>query len=404
MRILDVAPRVTSLVVGGSQRRMGAILDRLAVRHEVVRFAQPRLAQVGVPAGPGEVVHRSRPAAALTELGERTWPTAPILCGPALRLARRSRLRSMIEAADVTVVEFPWQFAHCKRLAPDARLVLSAHNVEADRFGALADAAGARLTRRPWLAWVERAEREAVERAELVVAVSQRDRDRLSERYGLDPDRVIVAPNGADLDALRPAGRERRAAARAALGLDERPVVLFAGADVTPNRAGLEWVRAVAALSDRFTFLVVGMVGGRPRREGHLVVTGHVDDFEAHVAAADLAICPIEFGGGTKVKLVESLAAGLPTVAFAESLQGLEALPGRDLLVAGTSARALLDALDRLADDRGLASEIGASARRYASEHHDWNASALAVERALEALVAPPIPAPPRRRATAAAA
>jgi glycosyltransferase involved in cell wall biosynthesis len=386
MRIATVSPRFTPDLAGGSQVRVANVLGRIAERHDVRLFSQPRPHQLPATRSGFEQPHTSRAAAAFVELGERTWARGPVLSGAALRLTRPRALRDLLRWADVTVVEFPWQFGPCARLVGPRPLVLSAHNVEVERFVDCSRAAG-RSPNGPWVRYVERMERQAVERADLVTAVSEADRCGLVDRYGLDPGRVVVAPNGADVEAILPADTARRAAARRALGLpDDRPVVLYAGADTTPNRHGLEWVRELARSTDRYTFLVVGRVGGRPRREGALVATGWVRDFPSYLAAADLAICPIQYGGGTKLKLIEFLAAGIPTVAFREALLGTHARDGDHLLVAGRSAGELRAALDRLSDDPELAQRLGASARTHAEERHDWRDTAAVVERALEKL------------------
>lgn len=390
MRIANVSPRVATTRVGGSQARIAGILGHVAERHEVRQFSQPRLRDVRKPLPPGtfERANRSLPAALAIELSEQTWPSAPILSGAALKLTRRAPLHRLLEWSDVTLVEFPWQFAECARASNGSPIVLSTHNVEVEKFDEFARAAGARVTRRPWLRYVESTERAAARRADLVVAVSDADRDGLVARYGVDPARVVVAPNGADVDEIAPTDPARRAAARAELGVpDGRPVVLFAGADVTPNRRGLDWVRELARRSDRFTFLVVGLVGGSPRREGNLVTTGFVPDIATALAAADLSVCPIEFGGGTKIKLMEALAAGLPTVAFRESLRGTEIRDGEHVLVAPKSAEGLLAALERLADDPAEAARIGAAARGHVERHHSWRRSAGILEDALTELV-----------------
>jgi glycosyltransferase involved in cell wall biosynthesis len=384
MRILSVSPRVPSYQVAGSQRRMAGILDRLEERHEVVQFCQPRLEARSVPGASRERINRGLAGALVCEVGERAWTSAPVLSGAALRVSPRRPLRELLRWADVTIVDFPWQVGRCERLAPGAPLVLSAHNVEVDKFASFADAAGARVTRGPWLRYVARKERTAVARAAGVVAVSEHDRRRLVELYRADPARCVVAPTGVDLEAVAPADRERRAAARRRLGLDgARPVVLFSGADVTPNRRGLDWVMELARRTDRFTFLVVGTVGRGARGQGNVVVTGHVEEFEPCLQAADLSVCPIEFGGGTKVKLIEALAAGLPSVAFAQSIHGLGVRDGEQVLVAERSVESLLTALERLATDRALAARLAVAARLHAVEHHDWRPIASRVERLL---------------------
>lgn len=390
MRIVDVSPRVVAARVGGSQARIGNILRGLAEHHEVRLLSQPRLAAVRRSRlnGGFERANPSLASALVSELGELDWPTSPLFSGIGLRLTRRAPLRRLLEWGDVTLVEFPWQFRECAQLAGERPIVLASHNVEIERHSSLADAAGAGPSRRPWLRFIEAREREAVGRADLIVAVSEADRRGFAERYGADPGRIVVAPNGADVRGIVPADADRRAAAREALGVPAgRPVVLFAGADVTPNRVALDWVRALARATDRFTFLVVGKIGGQPRREESLHVTGWIPDFTQALAAADLSVCPVEFGGGTKIKLLESLAAGLPVVAFEESLHGTELRDGEHVVVAPSSVAGLLAALGALADDPGRAARIGAAAREHAVEHHDWRRSAEVVERALAGLV-----------------
>jgi glycosyltransferase involved in cell wall biosynthesis len=367
---------------------MAHIFGGLARSNEVTVFSQPRPDQLAGRGSPFELPNRSRAAALLNEPPCRAWPTAPLWTGATLRLAPPRGFADAVRRADVAMVEFPWQFAATARQADGCRLVLTAHNVEIDKFEEVARAAGRGPSARPWLRAIERVERRAVERADLVLAVSEPDRDGLVARYRVPADRVVVAPNGADVDAIRPAAPAQRVAARRALGLpDDRPVAIFAGARVTQNLRGVDWVRELGRRTDRYTLLVVGKVGGEPRREGPVVYTGFVEDFPSCLAAADVALCPIEFGGGTKIKLIESLAAGLPTIAFRESIRGMAVRDGEHLLVAEKDAGSLLGALDRLTADPQLASRIGAAGRRHAEEHHDWRAIAGRVEDALSELV-----------------
>ena len=216
----------------------------------------------------------------------------------------------------------PWQFRYCARRRGGAPLVYASHNLEAEKFASYAAAAGVRVEGNRRLRAIEAIEARAAREAELVVAVTDADGRAFAERYGTDPSRVIVIPNGADTARYRPVDAETRRAARRSLGLPDRPVAMFAGSRISPNRHGLDWVRRLAERDRRFTFLVVGAVAPRGWMGENLVCTGFVDDFPSYLRAADLALCPIEYGAGTKIKLLESLAAGLPVVAFAEADRG----------------------------------------------------------------------------------
>jgi glycosyltransferase involved in cell wall biosynthesis len=205
----------------------------------------------------------------------------------------------------------------------------------------------------------------------------------------VDPSRVVVVPNGADTEANRPADAEARRAAKQELGLPHRPTVLFAGSNVPPNWAGLSWVRRLASRTDRFTFLVVGPVS-RPGVEANVVATGRVPDMAPFLRAADISVCPIRFGGGTKIKLLESMGAGLPTVAFAESIHGLAVRENEHLLIAGRSEAEWLAALELLADDPALAHRLGHAAATFVTRHHDWSRIADGLETALLRLLEVP--------------
>lgn len=371
--------------------RAANLLRALAERHEVRQLSQARLSGRGDPEGargPFTVtpsyaeLRMAAPVATIaTELGARTWIRAPILSGAGL--ARSPRLRALARWADVVLVEFPWQFAACRRARPDVPIVLAGCNVEAAKFADYAAACGSPRTAPVWMRTIERLERRAVQDADLVLAVSDADRDELIRRYAVPAARVVTIPNGADTTAYGAASPEARRAARVKLGLPDRPTVLFAGSDVPPNQAGLAWVRKVAARAPHLTFLVTGAVAP-PSRDG-IVATGLLDDFGVALAAADFALCPIEFGGGTKIKLLEGLAAGLPTVAFAEALHGLD-LDG-EVLVAPKTEHGLLRALDRLSDP-AVARDLARRGRDAVAARYDWRALGRTLEAHLEDLVA----------------
>jgi polysaccharide biosynthesis protein PslH len=103
-----------------------------------------------------------------------------------------------------------------------------------------------------------------------------------------------------------------------------------------------------------------------------------------------VALCPIEHGGGTKIKLLESLAAGLPTIAFAASVDGLAARDGEHLMICEPNERALLAALERLRDEPQLAARIGEAGRALATAHYDWEMLGDVMEAALTRLVEGP--------------
>ena len=377
------------------EEAIALILRQLSVGHEVQQFSQTdefafrqSVMRRFLAPNYSEYCYAHPLAWAAVRSGQRPFlGGAPVLSGIALKASQPSLLRRLLRWADVVLVEFPWQFDHCWRHRPKGPLVLASHNVEAMKFASWGEAAGASSMNARKLRYITRLEERAATRADLVLTVSAADRSQLIERYQLEPGRVIVIANGADTSSQTRASPDSKRAAKRTLGLPDRPTAIFVGSNIPPNRRGLDWIERLGKQTDRFTFLVVGAVAAEKPTGQNIVTTGLVEDLDRYLEAADIAICPIEHGSGTKIKLLESLAAGLPTVAFAAALDGTDARDGVHALVAGTSEAGLLSALNCLADDPDLSSAIGHAARQLARERYDWRTIAQQLEHHLLHLV-----------------
>jgi glycosyltransferase involved in cell wall biosynthesis len=394
MRILDVSPRLVWPPENGSSARMFHLLRELSQDHEVRQFSQPRYGEVREPQFATDVwptpsyrEHRNPGliAAAASEWCHRSWITPQaILSGPCLQLTRPRRLREWLHWAEVVLVEFPWQFAYCRRAAPARPVVLASHNIEILTRTSNALAAGIPADRSVLLGLVRRQERHAVARADLILAVSEGDRREYVRRYGADASRVVVVPNGADTEGLFPLAPRGKAELRAKLGLPNAGTVVYlASGPKVPDVEGLKWVRRVAREQPDLTFLIVGGISPRPGIEGNLIATGLVADHRPYVQAADISLCPIQHGGGTKIKVFDGLAAGLPSVVFAEATEGTALRDGEHVLVAEKSQDALGRAVRRLIDDPRFANELGVAGRRFVCAHHDWRMIARELESVL---------------------
>ena len=395
VRVLDVAPSPVFPARRGMTVRIAALGRELSRRHHVrhltlaaERPGRRRGVTVHQVSSSHEELHRIHPLSSLVmRVSAGSWHEAPVLGGLAMRAGGPGAIVEQFRWADVVLVEFPWQFKLSRELAPrDTPCVYASLNVETDKFRSWAEAVAVSPARAaPWLRYIRRAERHAVANADLVTTVSELDRDQFVDRFGADPDRTIVVPNGVDTRHFRPATAEERAAARRQLGLPDGPVVLFQGANMPANTAGLQWVRRLAAADGRFTYVVAGSVAA-PERSERLIVCGPVPDMRPYLAAADLGICPIGHGGGTKLKLFECMAAGLPTVAFAEGIRGTTARDGEHVLVVPPDEARILEALGSLADDPQAGKRLGSAARELAERSYDWGGIAATLEEALVGL------------------
>ena len=90
-------------------------------------------------------------------------------------------------------------------------------------------------------------------------------------------------------------------------------------------------------------------------------------------------VVPLRLGGGTRLKIVEAMAMGKAIVSTTLGAEGIEAVPGRDLLIED-QPEAFASAVNRLLAEPDLAARIGQSARQLAEQRYAWSAAAQALE------------------------
>jgi glycosyltransferase involved in cell wall biosynthesis len=207
----------------------------------------------------------------------------------------------------------------------------------------------------------------------LIVTVSDADRKYFMERHRIAEDRIFTIPSGSDTKRLFPVEAQAKPELRRQLGLpDASTVVFLSGTPKVPDLEGMKWVRRVARGQPDVSFLVLGGISARPYRECNIIATGRVPDHRPYLQAADMALSPIEHGGGTKLKVFDGLAAGLPNVVFEETIRGTELRDGEHVVVADKTELALDSAVRELLGDPARARELGSAGRRFVVEKHDW--------------------------------
>lgn len=278
------------------------------------------------------------------------------------------------------------QYAEALRPLP---AVLTHHNIEAeaqrrqialDRHLSLWRRMLARLECRRWRGY----ELDASRRFGALACVSAREAAYFRRHVPEVP--AVVVPNGVDTQAFRPVQRD-----------SNEPILLYSGRmDYPPNVDAVRWCceevlplvqRAIPAAR----LLIVGRdptpevraLAGRPGVE----VTGTVPDVRPYYARAALYIVPLRFGAGTRLKILEAMAMGMPIVSTPLGSEGLDLRPGEDLVEAD-SAPAFARAVVELLSDGERRAQLSAQARRTVEARFDWRRIAAAQEEAYHLAIA----------------
>jgi sugar transferase (PEP-CTERM/EpsH1 system associated) len=272
-----------------------------------------------------------------------------------------------------TVFAFSGQMAQFVPQKLAARFVMDFGDVDSAKFEQYADEGSGPMR---WVNAREAAllsafERATAERADMTTFVSEAEAALFRKRTGLANVRAIS--NGIDANRFDPEGDF------VPLSPEERgsgPMLLFTGQmDYPPNVDAVRWFaeRVLPQIADA-RFVIAGRNPGPDvlRLAGERVrVTGAVADMRSWLSAADIVVAPLRIARGIQNKVLEAMAMAKPVIASAAAFEGIEAEPGRDLIVAEGS-EATAEAINGLLADRGRAEAIGQCGRARVANDYGW--------------------------------
>lgn len=252
----------------------------------------------------------------------------------------------------------------------------------------LIDALSANMARRAdydagpmrWLAAIEAKrllpyERGLCARVACATVSSMRDRAALGD----DLPMLHIVANGVDPDEFA-----------FSTELREPDTLVFSGnLGYFPNVDAAIWFvhEVLPLLRAKRPGVEIHLVGARPaaalrrlaQTQPGVRLIGPIADMRIALSRAAVAVAPMRAGSGQQIKILEAMSCGTPVVATSVAAAGLEAVPGRDLLV-GSDAPAFADAVAQLLGDRAFADRLSRNARNLIEQRYTWKQSALAVE------------------------
>jgi glycosyltransferase involved in cell wall biosynthesis len=124
------------------------------------------------------------------------------------------------------------------------------------------------------------------------------------------------------------------------------------------------------------TFTIVGRDPAPEVRElaamPGVEVTGTVDDVRPFYREAAAAVVPLKVGGGSRLKILEAMAAGVPVVSTTLGAEGLNVKHGENILIADTNEQ-LIEAIAAVVEDDVRLKQLSAAGRTLVSNHYDWS-------------------------------
>lgn len=344
-----------------------------------------------------ETIHTGAPETTLAQAGDylrHLFSRAPYAVTKFTSPRVKSQVKSWMDERrfDVAVCDFLSASLNFPRELSTPS-VLFQHNVESSLWRRQAEHEPNLLKRIAFkleAAKMSRYERAAVNRFQHVIAVSEHDRQLMSEMT--DPARISVVPTGVDLSQYAAAatadGETPDPSAESAGG--GAPLVVFLGSmDWEANIDGVDYFcREIWPLVRRDVPAArFRIVGRNPHPQvlklasESIEVTGTVPSVVEHLREATVVIVPLRIGGGTRLKIFEAMATGKAVVSTTIGAEGLDVHHGLDILLAD-DPKSFADSVVALLADQEKRKYFERAAARLAAQY-DWKTVARRFEEML---------------------
>jgi sugar transferase (PEP-CTERM/EpsH1 system associated) len=265
--------------------------------------------------------------------------------------------------------------------APRPRILADWHNIESElmwRYSEHTPSWSKRLVAKRTARLLEKAELQLLNKCDAHTVVSEREKRKL---LALCPSaNVHVVPNGVDTEHFASSGL-----AANALGSNSENsghnLIYVGSMDYHANIDAVVWFARdvwpeIAKRHPKLKFVIVGRNPSEQirRLESESIrVTGTVADVRPFYASAFAVVVPLRVGGGTRLKILEAMAAGVPVVTTHLGAEGISAEDRVHALFADTP-REIIDAVDQLYRSAQLRQSLADGGKNLVAECYDWAA------------------------------
>ncbi len=269
---------------------------------------------------------------------------------------------------DLALIEHFWCAPYGQTLARHSRRVmLDLHNIESVWHERMAQNAPWPLSSgfRSFARRCRRMEEQLLGSFDAVLVTSEADAGRLPAGI-----QASVYPNAIPFVAAPPRG-------------EDLAIVFSGNLEYRPNIEALHFFHKQVwpLLRNRSPGLEWRIVGRNPRavprdirEDSGVSIKGSVDNAIEEIAKARAAIIPVLSGSGTRVKILEAWAAGVPVISTTLGAEGLDAVPEVDLLLADTPEDFTASVM-RVLDEPALGRAIASAGRSVFERRFTWDAA-----------------------------
>lgn len=177
----------------------------------------------------------------------------------------------------------------------------------------------------------------ACKKAKKIFCVSDNDNKLLISKLKIKDNKIIIIPNAVDTEKFYPSNKNSDQI-KNELKLEDSKIIQFFGKlDYKPNHEAVKIIRdeilpRILKKNPKAKFLIIGDHPPLKFKHENIIFSGLVENIQDYINVADVVICPLLSGGGTRLKILEALCCGKIVISTTIGAEGIMLNEFKDLL------------------------------------------------------------------------
>ncbi len=384
MRILHISPYLPSLeanhaggVCMGKQIQALSEIHEVSVLSFVITKHDKKLAEKLQQGSAGDSRYYFISLSKLQKLFNIiTHPWYPAYFSTRSSVRFKKALLSIVREKHIEAIHAEYasmgQYIWIKKLFPNIRFVLTEHDFTEQLYTRKIEKETLKIKRK-FLQWqlklIHHWEQDFCKNADVVITFNDKDQKLIETAYHLDNIRVMNPYYG--IDSLIEKNKSQVVPNS----------ICFVGqmGRFENHQAACRLIRIAQKVKEKIPDLQVYIIGNAPSTQlkkladGWIYVTGFIEDIDAMIQKCEIAVFPLEFGAGIKLKVLRCLALGLPVITTDIGAEGIDE-DGRVLFLARSDDEFQTN-IEKLLENRALRKACEQNGREFVSRQFSWEVS-----------------------------
>lgn len=282
---------------------------------------------------------------------------------------------------DIIMLELPWGFLITKLIAKkNSTLIYDSQGVESELIKVtIANPKFPKYFKPFAKIFGKIYEKLVCKFADVIVCVSEIDRDYYKQNYGIDRRKTILiqTPSAIDHQYIeRTESLRRKYREKLNLPLNKTIVMFHGGMPHQPNRQAFNIIENYISPKVKNPDIIFVLAGYKVDiyKKNNIISLGFVSNLRHLLYSADYAIIPLISGVGMRIKITDYIITALPFITTKKGIEGIDFVnPGEDYLVFDTVNNDFINAILKLHEDKELRQKLHKNLLKKSNLHNRKN-------------------------------